>query len=254
MQRFLERDHNVGFDIGPALSRGLTPAKFSERRAAVAAAKNRLEEIAETSAAELKLDPAILAAPLMKSAAGLLRFPLLPAGRRLKSAWPVPIGAQLIVFLALLRIAQDFVGFIDLLKLFLGSFFVPGDVRMIFAREFAKRAADFLSAGRFRHAERFVVIAKLDRHGLSSLCCRSIRATFSMQMRDLGKFIVLLGVITTLVGLILWSGVAPKWLGRLPGDIRIEREHSTFYFPIVTCILLSILLSLLLSILAIFRR
>jgi hypothetical protein len=68
-------------------------------------------------------------------------------------------------------------------------------------------------------------------------------------MHELGKFIVIFGVIVTLAGLVLWSGLAPKWLGRLPGDIRIEREHSTFYFPIVTCIILSILLSLLWSIL-----
>jgi hypothetical protein len=70
-------------------------------------------------------------------------------------------------------------------------------------------------------------------------------------MRELGKFVAVIGVIITLVGLVMWSGIAPKWLGRLPGDIRIEREHSVFYFPIVTCIILSILLSLLLSI---FRR
>jgi hypothetical protein len=70
-------------------------------------------------------------------------------------------------------------------------------------------------------------------------------------VRELGKFVVVIGVIITLVGLLMWSGFAPKWLGRLPGDIRIEREHSAFYFPIVTCIILSIVLSLLLSI---FRR
>jgi hypothetical protein len=73
-------------------------------------------------------------------------------------------------------------------------------------------------------------------------------------MRDLGKFILIIGVITTLVGLVMWSGFAPKWLGRLPGDIRIEKEHSVFYFPIVTCIILSILLSLLLSLFSIFRH
>jgi hypothetical protein len=73
-------------------------------------------------------------------------------------------------------------------------------------------------------------------------------------VRDLGKFIVIIGVITTLVGLIMWSGIAPKWLGRLPGDIRIERDHSSFYFPIVTCIIISIVLSLLLSLFSIFRR
>jgi len=70
-------------------------------------------------------------------------------------------------------------------------------------------------------------------------------------MRELGKFVAVMGVIITLLGLVMWSGFAPKWLGRLPGDIRIEREHSAVYFPIVTCIILSILLSLLLSI---FRR
>jgi Protein of unknown function (DUF2905) len=71
------------------------------------------------------------------------------------------------------------------------------------------------------------------------------------SMRALGKLVSIIGVIITLVGLVLWSGFAPKWLGRLPGDIRIERNHSAFYFPIVTCIILSIVLSLLLSI---FRR
>ena len=70
-------------------------------------------------------------------------------------------------------------------------------------------------------------------------------------MRELGKFVAVMGLIITLLGLVMWSGFAPKWLGRLPGDIRIERGHSAFYFPIVTCIILSILLSLLMSI---FRR
>ena len=70
-------------------------------------------------------------------------------------------------------------------------------------------------------------------------------------MRELGKFVAVAGLIIMLVGLAIWGGFVPKWLGRLPGDIRIEREHATFYFPIVTCIVLSILLSLLLSI---FRR
>ena len=70
-------------------------------------------------------------------------------------------------------------------------------------------------------------------------------------MRELGKFMVITGVIMSLLGLMLWGGFAPTWLGRLPGDIRIERGHSAFYFPIVTCVILSILLSLLLSV---FRR
>ena len=70
-------------------------------------------------------------------------------------------------------------------------------------------------------------------------------------MRDLGKFLIVIGVVTAVIGLTFWSGFAPKWLGHLPGDIRIERGNSVFYFPIVTCIVISILLSLILSI---FRR
>ena len=74
------------------------------------------------------------------------------------------------------------------------------------------------------------------------------------RVRELGKLIVIIGVVATLIGLVMWGGFAPKWLGRLPGDIRIEREHSSFYFPIVTCIILSIVLSLLLSLCSMFRR
>ena len=67
-------------------------------------------------------------------------------------------------------------------------------------------------------------------------------------MRDMGRFLLTVGIITALIGLVFWSGFAPKWLGRLPGDIRIERGNSVFYFPIVTCIIISIVLSLVLSI------
>jgi hypothetical protein len=70
-------------------------------------------------------------------------------------------------------------------------------------------------------------------------------------VHDFGKVLVLIGAISLVIGLILWAGFAPKWLGRLPGDIRIERGHSAFYFPIVTCIILSVVLSVLFSI---FRR
>ena len=70
-------------------------------------------------------------------------------------------------------------------------------------------------------------------------------------MREIGRILIVVGIVTTLAGIVFWSGFAPKWLGRLPGDIRIEREHSAFYFPIVTCIIISIVLSLLM---AIFKR
>jgi hypothetical protein len=74
------------------------------------------------------------------------------------------------------------------------------------------------------------------------------------MMRELGRFVLIIGVVTTLVGLAMWGGFVPKWLGRLPGDIRIEREHSAFYFPIVTCIIASIVLSVVFSLFSIFRR
>jgi membrane protein implicated in regulation of membrane protease activity len=70
-------------------------------------------------------------------------------------------------------------------------------------------------------------------------------------MPEMGKMLVVMGGVILLVGLALWSGFGAGWLGRLPGDIRIERGHTTFYFPIVTCIILSIVLSLLF---ALFRR
>jgi hypothetical protein len=70
-------------------------------------------------------------------------------------------------------------------------------------------------------------------------------------MPDIGRMLVFVGAFILLLGLVLWSGFGAGWIGRLPGDIRIERGHSGFYFPIVTCIIVSIVLSLLLSL---FRR
>jgi hypothetical protein len=70
-------------------------------------------------------------------------------------------------------------------------------------------------------------------------------------MSELGKMLVIFGVLMVLIGLALWSGFGASWLGRLPGDIRVERGNSTFYFPIVTCIIISVVLSILFSF---FRR
>ena len=57
--------------------------------------------------------------------------------------------------------------------------------------------------------------------------------------------LVVFGVVIVFIGLAFWSGFGASWLGRLPGDIRIERGQSAFYFPIVTCIIISVVLSLL---------
>ena len=66
-------------------------------------------------------------------------------------------------------------------------------------------------------------------------------------MQEIGKLLVVFGIVVVLLGAALWSGIGSGWLGRLPGDIRIERGTSGFYFPIVTCIIISIVLSLLMS-------
>jgi hypothetical protein len=70
-------------------------------------------------------------------------------------------------------------------------------------------------------------------------------------MESFGKVLVFTGVVLTIAGVLLWSGFGKGWLGRLPGDMHIERGGSGFYFPIVTCILISIVLTILLNI---FRR
>jgi uncharacterized protein YybS (DUF2232 family) len=65
-------------------------------------------------------------------------------------------------------------------------------------------------------------------------------------MNEVGKVLVVIGVGVALVGVLLWSGVGRGWLGRLPGDIHYSRGNFSFYFPVVTCLLLSLLLTLLL--------
>ena len=60
-----------------------------------------------------------------------------------------------------------------------------------------------------------------------------------------GKVLIIAGIIAiALGGLLLLAGKVP-WIGRLPGDIIIERRHFTFYFPLGTSIILSVILTLL---------
>lgn len=69
-----------------------------------------------------------------------------------------------------------------------------------------------------------------------------------MMWSQLGKWIILIGLIIVLIGGIVWLfGDKLSWIGRLPGDIRYEGDNVNFYFPITTMILLSLLLSFLMS-------
>jgi formate hydrogenlyase subunit 3/multisubunit Na+/H+ antiporter MnhD subunit len=64
-------------------------------------------------------------------------------------------------------------------------------------------------------------------------------------MNDVGKILVIIGLaLVILGGLIILGGKANLPLGRLPGDIRVERDNFKFYFPLTTCLLISAVLTL----------
>jgi hypothetical protein len=65
-------------------------------------------------------------------------------------------------------------------------------------------------------------------------------------MGDLGKLLVGFGVLLVVAGLVLMLVGRVPWIGRLPGDIYVQRGNWTFYFPLATSILVSVVLSLLL--------
>jgi hypothetical protein len=67
-----------------------------------------------------------------------------------------------------------------------------------------------------------------------------------------GRIIVLAGVAIVFVGLLVWSG-ALRWFGRLPGDIRIERDSVHVYIPLVSMLLVSVVLSLIMYLVSRFR-
>ena len=61
----------------------------------------------------------------------------------------------------------------------------------------------------------------------------------------MGRVLIVIGLVIAGIGFVMvFAGKIP-WLGRLPGDITLRRDNFTFYFPIVTCLVISVLLSLL---------
>ncbi len=65
-------------------------------------------------------------------------------------------------------------------------------------------------------------------------------------LTHIGKFLVITGIIIIVLGIVLMLAGKVPFIGRLPGDIVIERKNFTFYFPLATSILLSVILTLLL--------
>jgi hypothetical protein len=75
------------------------------------------------------------------------------------------------------------------------------------------------------------------------------------SLRELGKTLLALGILLVLVGTFFYfGGKLPFRFGRLPGDIVHKGEHSTFYFPIVTSLLLSVGVSLLFWLISRWKR
>jgi hypothetical protein len=73
-----------------------------------------------------------------------------------------------------------------------------------------------------------------------------------MTQPSAGPLIVVAGIVIVVLGLLVWSG-GLSWFGRLPGDIRIERERVHVFFPLVSMLLLSVVLSLVLYLINRFR-
>ncbi|ATO51681.1 MULTISPECIES: DUF2905 domain-containing protein [Brevibacillus] len=69
----------------------------------------------------------------------------------------------------------------------------------------------------------------------------------------MGKTLVVIGVVLIVVGLLWQVGGRFLHLGRLPGDIVVEKENFRFYFPVVTCIIISVVLSLIMYVIRFFK-
>ena len=64
-------------------------------------------------------------------------------------------------------------------------------------------------------------------------------------MNQYGKYIIIAGAVILLIGIVVYfSGNKLNWIGKLPGDIRVEKENFRFYFPLATMLVLSLVLNL----------
>jgi Protein of unknown function (DUF2905) len=73
-------------------------------------------------------------------------------------------------------------------------------------------------------------------------CARQARFFW---VQEIGKLVVMIGVLLVVVGVILWRFPSLfGWVGRLPGDISVQKGNFSFYFPVVTCILVSIVVTI----------
>ncbi len=64
------------------------------------------------------------------------------------------------------------------------------------------------------------------------------------DMQELGRILILIAAITGIIGLLLFFSNKIPFIGRLPGDIIVQKKNFTFYFPLATSVILSIILSM----------
>ncbi len=64
-------------------------------------------------------------------------------------------------------------------------------------------------------------------------------------IQHIGRLLMIIGLVVALIGALVMLSVKIPWIGKLPGDILIQKKNFTFYFPLATSILISILLTIL---------
>lgn len=62
-------------------------------------------------------------------------------------------------------------------------------------------------------------------------------------LNSVGKIFIIIGLVFIVIGIIVALNIKIPWIGRLPGDIYIQRKNFSFYFPLTTCLLISAILS-----------
>lgn len=75
-----------------------------------------------------------------------------------------------------------------------------------------------------------------------------------MMLQDLGRVVIVIGIVLTVLGSVLWFFGKLPFLGKLPGDIMLQKDNFSFYAPITTMILISIFLSIVLTVISNLRK
>ena len=168
MQDFVQRHQEVAFDILAALCkifafRARIPRPAKPAGGTTATAEELLEEIAETRAVEMEFGTFIRAAA--ESVRPLSRLPF----------GMVPIRAELVILPPLVRIAENFVGFVDFLELVFRPRLIFGDIGVILARQGPESILDFRFARIRSYAENVVVVLECKRHGYTTCLSQVLR-------------------------------------------------------------------------------